>query len=395
MRNHYYTLGLSENATPEEIKAAFKRLAVKYHPDKHMGNTDMEEKFKSVNQAYQVLSDPYKKAQFDLQLQYQRFHEAQSSAPPRQPYHYQPPNKPYGGRPRYTGRPVNHKENAKATLYAFAITFGIAIIVMVVKGVYDLYLQRKYDAFLADRREVFNEARTLFDQDQIKESLTLLSDISPFLPEEDDMKKYQTGIMEDLMFKGEANYLSEDFENAVRYFELVERFSSYQPMSMKSRLAESYREIGEAEEAVKILKQLIEAKYQVIRALVEIGEIYERDLRDTEMGLRYYELARDVAVKQYESRFGRAYMVVVTEEFIPREHYKLYRNLANLYNELDQPNESLGASGWMKRIWTDSADAWSLAGKSHELKNQNTEACREFEKARQLGLLEPIPNYCQ
>lgn len=73
MVNHYHILGLNEDATPLEIKAAFKRLAVKYHPDKHPGRLEMEEKFKEINAAHQILSDPYEKARFDLKLKYQQF----------------------------------------------------------------------------------------------------------------------------------------------------------------------------------------------------------------------------------------------------------------------------------------------------------------------------------
>ena len=61
MVNYYHVLGLTEEASPQEIKAAFKRLAVKYHPDKHPNRPEMEEKFKEINQAHQVLSDPYEK----------------------------------------------------------------------------------------------------------------------------------------------------------------------------------------------------------------------------------------------------------------------------------------------------------------------------------------------
>ena len=63
--DYYKVLGLTKSATSDEIKRAYRRLAVKYHPDKNPGNKAAEEKFKKVSEAYEVLSDPKKRADYD------------------------------------------------------------------------------------------------------------------------------------------------------------------------------------------------------------------------------------------------------------------------------------------------------------------------------------------
>ena len=68
MRNFYEVLGISRTAQPAEIKAAFKRLAKVYHPDRNPGNKEAEEAFKTINEAYHTLIHPTKKSQYDFRL---------------------------------------------------------------------------------------------------------------------------------------------------------------------------------------------------------------------------------------------------------------------------------------------------------------------------------------
>jgi len=63
--DYYEILGVSRNATKIEIKKAYRKLAMKYHPDKNPGDKEAEEMFKKINEAYQVLSDDEKRAIYD------------------------------------------------------------------------------------------------------------------------------------------------------------------------------------------------------------------------------------------------------------------------------------------------------------------------------------------
>ncbi len=64
-RDYYEVLGVHRNAQEAEIKKAFRKLAVQHHPDKNQGDKESEEKFKEATEAYEVLSDPQKRAQYD------------------------------------------------------------------------------------------------------------------------------------------------------------------------------------------------------------------------------------------------------------------------------------------------------------------------------------------
>jgi curved DNA-binding protein len=63
---YYSILEIEKTATIEEIKKSYRKLAMKYHPDRNKGDKEAEEKFKKINEAYSVLSDEQKRKQYDM-----------------------------------------------------------------------------------------------------------------------------------------------------------------------------------------------------------------------------------------------------------------------------------------------------------------------------------------
>ena len=63
--DYYELLGVSKDATAEDLKKAYRKLAVKYHPDKNPGDPTAEAKFKEISEAYEILKDPDKRAAYD------------------------------------------------------------------------------------------------------------------------------------------------------------------------------------------------------------------------------------------------------------------------------------------------------------------------------------------
>jgi curved DNA-binding protein CbpA len=392
MQNYYSLLEISETATQLEIKAAFKRLALLYHPDKHAGDEAMSEKFKEINQAYQTLSNSYSKARYDIQLTYGQnvythYEPPVYKRPPTQPRpHY---------RRKYSEPKIDWRENWIATGYAFAFTFVVATFVMIAIFIKNFYDEKKYEELLTKRRQAFELAKENYKLGNVDAALLKLNDLDPHLKEESDMADYTSEVYKSLVSQGEENFENQHFPEAIYYYELIERFAPRKPIPLKEHLAQAYKNNHQPEESIRMFEQLLVMGYRNLDCYVSIGEIYRDELHDLNEALRYFVLADQWAIRQYQAIWGKGYPFVLTATHLPKEHYTLYTNLAQLYLDLKMHEKAVKTTAWNIQIWPDSAINYFIAGKGLLELGQKSKACKNFDIALTLGYKDKHPNPCQ
>lgn len=139
-QNFYTLLGITPAATQQEVKQAYKKLALKYHPDKNPGDKFAEEKFKLVNTAYQTLSNPGKRARYDLKLQYLRERQrvVQQQAYYNERYRYTREPAPVSERHYRPIRTEQRQKFSRKDLYiTLAFVGGILLFSLLLKVVMD------------------------------------------------------------------------------------------------------------------------------------------------------------------------------------------------------------------------------------------------------------------
>lgn len=177
MEQNFYTIfGISPTATQQEVKLAYKKLALKFHPDKNPGNKVAEDKFKQINTAYQTLSNPGKRARYDLKLQYLR--ERQRVVQQYQPY--------YNERYRQTREPAPVSERYYRTIRTEARSFSrrdLYITIAFVSGIllFSLLLKVVMDHIAGEDK--YKTALTYIAEGKYSSAHRMLSDAIKFKPE--------------------------------------------------------------------------------------------------------------------------------------------------------------------------------------------------------------------
>ena len=388
MASYYQILGVSEHASQAEIKIAFKQLAVKYHPDKNQSDPGMEELFKEVNHAYQILSNPYEKARYDIKLKYGTYQPNHTPSPPR----YAPGRK--GGRTQYSEPKVNYRENWIATAYAWGFTFIVAIVIMGIVGIKNYFDEIKREELLAQRRLEFEDVKKLYASGQIRQSLELINGLGTFFEPEKDMAIYKDHMYDSLLLNGNTSYFDQDFKNAIFYFELIEAYAPSKPIQIKSQLATAYKETNQPYKSIKKLKELLILNYRTLDIYMSLAEIYRDQLNDLEEAKRYYEIANEQTTQNYRAVYGDAFPLIMDGKYLPSAHYFLYLNLASIYLESGDPEKAIKATKWNVRMWPDSAANYIVAGKGYLALEKKSQACQQFRIAKRLGYRGPLPINC-
>ncbi|MBD1397509.1 DnaJ domain-containing protein [Pontibacter sp. JH31] len=178
--NLYSILGVSHTATAQEIKLAYKRLALKYHPDRNPGNARAEELFKIANAAYQTLSDPSKRARYDLRLQYLR--EQRQRIQQHQPYQnprYRQTREPASVSERYYQN-IPRREERRFGRKDLYITLGFFAFMLV----FSLLLKSTMDYITGEDK--YKTALTYMEHGKYGSAHSLLNDAIYFRPKHAD-----------------------------------------------------------------------------------------------------------------------------------------------------------------------------------------------------------------
>jgi len=404
MENLYTILEVSETAGIEEIKKAYKRLAFKYHPDKNLGDSSAEEKFKAVNNAYQILSDAQQRAQYDLLRNYHHFQQTTT---------YTDHNNQYSR--TYTQNEVEERRK-RAEQYAASytaerdkvakesMTIGTILIIglLIIVGIYgfvESYIDRKREeetnAQITARISIIESYYEKEDFRAAFEEVDLLEAGWPIHPSTRGLKDR---LLDSLNEKAEEAYKEDNFEKALEYYLVLQDIDKVLGDDFEYKIAKCFAEQELHDEAINQFKKIVNKKPNDLQAWCEIGKIFSHGKGDFEEANKFIGHAKKLAISYYEQRFGKAYAMLLEPSSVSNVHFEIFYERAIVQKNLNEYSEAIKDCSWASYLRPEKGEVYMLRAECEHLNGNRIKACEYLAKAKQKGngiITETQLTYCQ
>jgi curved DNA-binding protein CbpA len=372
----YSILELPVFSDTTEVKKSFKRLALKYHPDINKTDDSAEEKFKRINQAYQILSDEAKKRRYDGILRYQ-INKPQSLK--------KAPSYKYKTTPNYAYKQTPKPKRKTSLIYnALAIgLFGIGMILFqVITEINKKRLENNYENSIELRAELIDKSKKAFERGELRNAMSLLSQIKFNTSDKDlyDLKQRYLHFSDSL---SNELVLRDHFDSALNYLDFLIEYRVKVDESVYKRISKCYRLKGQHNNAIDLMQRLIMVNPNHLVAHKELAKIYQYDLGDYQTSLGHYEKATKIIVKNYVDYYGKAYIAIINPNNHSDGDVEVFLEKSKIYYNINEIDSSLYSSRWAAFLEPSNAEAHLIQGLCWLKKGENYKACSAFEKANQ------------
>ena len=366
MRTYYQILRVGEKASAEEIKAAFKRLAVMYHPDRNPDNARAEEQFKLVNEAYQTLSDSQKKFIYDQRLYAQKSTHTYSGgayqgmgggymrgsrgrrASWRQGGRYQQPNMRHGA-PKASARPVYDPkaDQWQGVVGALGFVGSVALVVSLCIALYTAMVRIEQNRVHIEQVEFLAKVRKHHQADSIFHQLQI---IDKQIASEDGynvaLSDFRTALVNEMKSQATSLYKREHYKQALRYLNVWRQRIPEDAKWLDPQIFQCYKNLNLMNEATEVMQKIRARGESQLFVYSELGNLYHNHHRQPELALNYYDTASMHIIKGYKEDHGDAYALMIDPATQSETQYEVFIAKAQLEYETGQYAKAKASASW-------------------------------------------------
>lgn len=351
MKDYYSILRIKKEASFETIKRSYKRLAVQYHPDKNPGNFHAEEEFKLINEAYQILRDPLKRAKYDLLIKYsyQSYSIPNYSKSEPAPYSSPAYKKPESGRPKYAKGPGYKIDKEYYRIQK--IILGIFLILVSMS--YALFIINEYRKDMKDQHEkemvtmAIDSTFTDFNNSIYDRALARIIRLETTHIDRTPFTIIRDSLISSLKERAYLSFSSRDFQQSILLLETVKKYERYLTISTLEKLSEAYLLSNQKEKAIEVFLELLEKDPENIDVHLHIASIYNNKLELPTKAIEYLDRAKGIFVDAQKSQYGEAYNLIMSTKNIPPEYIRMFKMRAEINYLLNNFKLSYADSSWI------------------------------------------------
>lgn len=399
MLDYYKILGIPQGADYTVVKSAYKKLALKYHPDKNPGNKAAEEFFKVINEAHQLLSKPEQKAQYDLLLQY--YYQQYSTSHKPAPEEFRKNNRPktersiydrYGKQswrniPNYKTAPSYRVDRNYFKIQFITLT-AVAIVSIFIIGIskYNQYTKEVEAAELkAKNDKILASAISLYDDGQYREALTTVEKLIHQNPIEPQFYREKEKMVASLSNLTTQLYRKADYNTAIKNLEVLREYQSPMRLTTWKMIADCNLHLKQYKRAIHALEYILIRDKNNIELLIEIGDIYYNSLKNNDKALEYYTEAKFL-FKQFQSAaYGEAFELIMPAEKTPEIYFDLFIKRAEANKSLGDYEEAVTDYNWAIFLRPGRNQSYFYRGNCYKKQGNTRKACKDWARASELG----------
>lgn len=395
MLDYYQILGISRSADHQQIKAAYKKLALQYHPDRNPNNSAAEEYFKLINEAHQILSNPHKKAQYDLILNFSyqttETKTAVQNQPRRKTYqrtaYKRHHNQHWGFDPLpKTAPPYKIDKNYfRVQFFSLGVVIIVAALLIGINQ-FNLYLERQKEQELKEKNDrVLYQAQMLYESGKYREAFDVVNELIKKNPVDSNYPHERKKMLSALHNQTLSLYQQDEYTSAVSNLEVIRDYQRPLDLSVWHMIADCSYKLKAYRKAVHALDYILIRDKRNIELAISIGDIYYDHLRDTVKALEYYTEAKNLFKQKQIDIYGNAFELVMPVKDTPPIYYDLFLKRGEINMAANRWSDAITDYNWAVFLRPENAPPYYLRGICKFKTGNQTNACKDWLKATDFG----------
>lgn len=379
MQDFYEALGVSRTASQTQIKAAFKKMAMRYHPDRNPANKQAEETFKFLNEAYHTLSDPVKRSRYDS-----RFHIITDEV--NEAYWQEIKRKRYQQwRQSHDNRYRLDKNYFKIQGLAFLVFLILSGFCFAVINTAHYYVrQQQMEKWRANSLQL-KQVNGLFGEGKFNDAFTMIRSM-----EKKDPLDFRFGFVRDslvaaLREKADDEYRGNDFRSAVTHYLVLKNYEHPVRYETLENMSMCQYYLGNFKESLEALKHLHNQQPGDLGLVYKIGLINLEKLDNPQEALQYFTMGKKLFKENLSRVYGNAFQVVMNPQDAPDIYFSIFKARALTNMKLGNLADAVTDCNWAIFLRPQEPEGYYLRAVANISAKDFPAVCDDVMKAKEFG----------